>query len=249
MTSIALKITAKFFELMAFMNRQKKVMLALFLLLLVFLGVYLRKTGYISPEEIFSFLAIHRVLALVLYVLIYALMIVLLIPSLPMNLGAGFLWGPFWGGAITLIAATLGASLSFFVARFIARDYLKQKFNGKAWAWLESELHKKNWKVVAFTRANPVFPFGLLSYFFGVTTISFWKYFWSTALFIFPGVFIFAALGDSIGGIILNPSHSSIIRNIFMISLLVTALVVIRFVLKAYSDISTKEEPKELQEL
>jgi len=177
-------------------------------------------------------------------------MIIFLVPTLPMNIGAGFLWGALGGGIITLVSATTGASLAFLVSRYLVHDYFEQKFkNGRTWSWLQNEMKNQSWKAVAFTRANPAFPFGLLSYFFGLTKITFGSYFWSTAGFIFPGVFVFAAIGASLGGLVLDGETSAILNNVFLAGVFVALVVLLRFVVKYYTHISSSGNPFGKEEL
>jgi len=67
-----------------------------------------------------------------MFTLIYALMTTFLLPTLPLNLAAGFLWDPLFGCALSIVAATLGASWSFMLARYLGRDFLEERFTNRA---------------------------------------------------------------------------------------------------------------------
>lgn len=114
--------------------------------------LYLQRAGYLTPENILSYLRLYPTLAPALFVLIYALMVTFLLPTLPLNLAAGFLWGSLFGCALSIAAATLGASWSFLLARYLGRDFLEERFTNRAWRWLRHEIDKQDWKAVAFTR-------------------------------------------------------------------------------------------------
>jgi len=222
--------------------------MAICLIIIVAAIFYLRQNNYLTYGNIIFILKQHPFLAPFLFIIIYGLMVGFFIPTLPMNLGAGFLWGPFWGGPIAILGASLGAIFSFVASRYLAYDYFNDKFNNKIWLWLKQEIQKKNWKVVAFTRANPAFPFGLTSYFFGLSPISFKKYFWTTILAIAPGAWAIAAIGDYIGDIALKGRVYNFIQAIIITSFLITGIIILQYIIKRYSQISNFSPSKTLDD-
>jgi len=97
---------------------------------------------------------------------------------------------------------------------------------------LMEQVRQQNWKVVAFTRINPIFPTAPLNYFFGLTEIPFWSYLMATAIFIAPFAFLFAYLGDSVGGFLLRGDAYQFVQNILGASAAITALFALRLALK-----------------
>ena len=225
---------ANFSFLFKLIGRRKRLIAVICLIVMMAAIFYLRQNNYLTYGNTLFTLEQHPFLAPFLFIVIYGLMVAFFIPTLPMNLGAGFLWGTFWGGPIAILGASLGAVLSFIASRYLARDYFNNKFNNKIWLWLKQELQKKNWKIVAFTRANPAFPFGLTSYFFGLTDLSFGKYFWPTIIAISPVAFLIAYIGDLANGIVLNGGSQNLIGNIFLLSSIITLLIVGLFVISRY---------------
>jgi uncharacterized membrane protein YdjX (TVP38/TMEM64 family) len=221
--------------------RRKRFWLAIVLFGLAVLLYALRQYGYFAPDSIVWFLKSHPVIAPVVFAVVYAVMVMCLVPTLPLNLGAGLIWGPYWGGILTVIGAGTGAAVAFLAARYIVADYLNARFNNTAWFWLREEIHSKGWKAVAFTRINPVFPFGPSSYFFGLTAIGFGNYFLTTVLSILPLSIAFAAVGHSIGSIVLEGDAYALLKNILVISLAVTVLVLLRMAMKKYGNNSLKK--------
>lgn len=211
---------------------RKRFWLAVVLFGLAFLLYAMRHYGYFAPDSIVWFLRSHPVIAPVVFVIAYAVMVMCLVPTLPLNLGAGLIWGPYWGGILTVIGASAGAAGAFWAARYLASDYLNKKFNHSAWTWLRNEIQHKEWKAVAFTRINPIFPFGPSSYFFGVTEISFGRYIVITVLSILPLCLLFAAIGSSIGGIVLSGDAYGLVKDMLAISLAVTLIVALKMVIK-----------------
>ncbi len=212
--------------------RRKRFILAIALFGLAILQFSMRHYGYFAPDSIVWFLKSHPIIAPVVFAIVYADMVVCLVPTLPLNLGAGLTWGPYWGSTLTVVGASTGSACTFLAARYLASDYLNRKFSHSAWTWLREEIQRKEWKAVAFTRINPIFPFGPSSYFFGLTQIRFSRYIVTTVLSIFPLSILFAAVGSSIGGIVLDGNVYRLVKGMLVVSLAVTLLVVLKMVVK-----------------
>jgi uncharacterized membrane protein YdjX (TVP38/TMEM64 family) len=210
-------------------------MLATALFGLAILLFILRQQGYFAPDSIVFFLKSHPVIAPVIFIVVYTVMVVCLVPTLPLNLGAGLIWGPYWGGVLTVIGAGAGSACAFLAARYLGSDYLNKKFSHRAWIWLREEIQRKGWKAVAFARLNPIFPFGPSSYFFGLTQIRFSLYIITTLLSIVPLGMLFAAVGSSIGGIVLEGDVYSLVKNILAISLAVVLLVALKMAIRKFA--------------
>ncbi|MEK7674115.1 MAG: TVP38/TMEM64 family protein [Patescibacteria group bacterium] len=223
-----------------YLFRIRKYFLFAILLIVLFVGVYFRQAGYLNSEKILLLttkMNESTILAPFLFILFYILLIIFFIPTLPMNLGAGFIWGVFPGGIISLIGSALGAAVSFLISRYLAHDYFNSKFNSSFWVSIRDEVGKSDWKVVAFTRVNPVFPFGLTSYFFGLSPISFKRFFISTVVFIIPPSFLFAYIGSMFSDIALSSEMPDLVQKIFIFSLLVTVTFVVNILVKRHYNI------------
>ncbi len=138
------------------------------------------------------------VFAPILYILIYTIAPVLFLPGLPITVVGGILFGPFWGVVYAIIGATSGASLSFLVARYAARDLIKQRLTGPGWNKLDEGVSRHGWKIVAFTRLIPVFPFNLLNYAFGLTAIPFLHYAVVSFICMLPACIAFIVFSSSL---------------------------------------------------
>jgi uncharacterized membrane protein YdjX (TVP38/TMEM64 family) len=196
-----------------------KLALGAVMLSLIVGTFYLRKAGYISPESVMGFLEEHRALAPAVFILVYAIMPSLLLPTLPMSVGAGFLWGPLWGTVLSVVGATSGFTISFLVSRYIAGDYFRTKFDFVLWKWLMEHVEKSGWKVVAFTRINPIFPAAVCSYLFGVTSVRFIDYVWATFVFIIPPCIAIASFGSSLGDFVLTGDMKGVVTKLAIASL------------------------------
>jgi uncharacterized membrane protein YdjX (TVP38/TMEM64 family) len=198
----------------------KKIILALLVLFLISAAAYLRKLGYLSPNLLFEFISTYKILAPALFIFLYSIGPSLFIPSLSLTLtiGAGLLWGPFWGVVFAITGATLGASVSFLIARYILSDAIKERFSYSRWQWLKGKVEIHGWKAVAFSRIVPILPFPVLNYLFGITPIPFLHYLWSTFVFMLPSRIAYVAFGNSMGELILEGNIEGLIIGILIAS-------------------------------
>lgn len=198
----------------------------------------LQHHGYVTPENIMSLLRAHPFLAPIVFLAIYVLSVMCFIPTLPLNLGAGLIWGPYWGGLLTVLGATAGAVGAFLAARYLAADYLNAWFSNRIWSWLRGEVLKKGWKMVVFVRINPIFPFGPASYLFGLTSINFRHYLLTTMLSVVPLSVTFAAVGHSLGSIVLEGDAGALFTDILVVSLAATTLAFLRIAFRRMTKLS-----------
>jgi uncharacterized membrane protein YdjX (TVP38/TMEM64 family) len=131
-----------------------------------------------------------------IFIGVYAIATVLLAPGSILTIGAGFAFG-LWKGFLSVWAgATLGASLAFLVARFIARDKVEAiaKRNEK-FRKIDNAIGKQGAKLVFLLRLSLVIPFNLSNYFYGLTGVKFWPYVLASWIGMIPGTFLFVYIG------------------------------------------------------
>lgn len=215
----------------------KKKLIYLLLLIMIIAIVFLFNNYWaIRPERIFTFVQNNKIIAPFLFIVFFAIMNITLLPTLPMNLGAGLLWGPFWGTLISVIGATCGASCSFIIARYLAHDYCKGKFQNPKLLRLLNVIGGNGWKVIAFVRLDPIFASGPLNYLFGITPIRFGTFIWSTAFFLIPPASIIASVGYFIGWSVLSEESVKDVGHYitFIGALVTTVLIILFFIIKYF---------------
>jgi uncharacterized membrane protein YdjX (TVP38/TMEM64 family)/rhodanese-related sulfurtransferase len=129
-----------------------------------------------------------------LFILIYALASVLFLPGSVLTLAGGALFGPLLGTLYNLTGATLGATLAFLVARYLASDWVEEKSGGRV-KQLINGVEAEGWRFVAFVRLVPLFPFNLLNYALGLTRLGLLPYVIATYVFMLPGAIAYTYLG------------------------------------------------------
>lgn len=206
----------------------KRIMLGFLFFTLVGVVWYLRQLGYVNPEVVFILIAEKPLMAPLIFIACYALSVMLMIPSLPLNLSAGFLWGPVWGTLVAASGSCLGAIGAFLLGRIIMGQPLAKRFDNRVAKWLQGQLNTKGWKIVAFTRINPIIPSGPLNFAFGLTSIDFFSYAWSSFVFLIPPTLAFAIIGYEVGDFVIKGNIADLIRIVFIVSGVITLMVLIK---------------------
>jgi uncharacterized membrane protein YdjX (TVP38/TMEM64 family) len=125
------------------------------------------------------------------FFVIYLGAVIATIPGTIFGVIAGALFGSVIGVILISISSTVGASLTFLIARYFARDTVAQWLSkNKTMKRLDQLTEEQGMVIVGLTRLIPLFPFTLLNYGFGLTKVSFKTYvFWSWLCMI-PGTII-----------------------------------------------------------
>jgi hypothetical protein len=104
----------------------------------------------------------------IVFILGYAIAVVAFIPGSLMTLAAGAIFGLAEGTLYVLVAATLGATLAFLIARHGARAAIEKRIQGdERFAAIDRAIGAEGLKIVFLLRLSPVFPFNLLNYSLG----------------------------------------------------------------------------------
>jgi uncharacterized membrane protein YdjX (TVP38/TMEM64 family) len=165
----------------------------------------------------------------VLFVFIYAVAAAALIPGSALTVLASAMFGSAVGVATVSIAATLGASLAFFIARYVARGSVEQWLGQKAaFRRIDALTEKQGAIIVAITRLVPLFPFTLLNYAFGLTSIRFSTYvFWSW-LCMLPGTVLYVVGTDAVVKLVAGKGIPWLLIGIFIFFIILVTFLVRR---------------------
>src|SRR5262245_14507914 len=110
----------------------KLAVLLTFLALAVYFLRFTEAGRSITPSRFKEFVeSVDRFWAPILYILIYIAGTVLLVPGTVMSFAGAILFGAYLGTLYTWIGATIGATLSFLVAKLLGRGFVDQLLKGK----------------------------------------------------------------------------------------------------------------------
>ncbi len=164
----------------------------------------------------------------IIFILIYIVATVLFLPGAIFTLAGGIIFGPVLGVLYNLAGATIGATLSFLIARYLASDYVSERSGGKL-KQLISGVETEGWRFVAFVRLVPLFPFNLLNYALGLTRIRFIEYVFATFVFIIPGCIAYTYIGYA-GREAISGAEGLIKTILIAIALLAIVMFLPRFI-------------------
>ena len=154
----------------------------------------------------------------------YAGATVAFVPGSVLTLAAGAIFGIVRGVAYVLVGATLGASLAFLVARYIARGAIEQRLEGNdRFTAIDRAVGREGLKIVFLLRLSPVFPFNLLNYALGLTNVRFADYF-VACLGMIPGTLLYIYYGKLAGDVAQLAGGTGVGRGIEYYAVLVLGL-------------------------
>jgi len=137
---------------------------------------------------------IYRVL---LMTAVQTVAVMIILPGTPFNMACGFIFGKEVGSLISVTSTDIAAILSFFIGRYLARDWaekqLEKRPNFKA---IDKAVDKHGWYIIFLIRVSPIFPFGLCNYLFGLTQVHFVKYWISSTVGLAPYTIAYTYLGS-----------------------------------------------------
>lgn len=192
-------------------------------------------------------------LAPIVYVLVYISTTLLLIPGSLLTLGAGGIFG-FWRGfAVVFVGANLGALGAFWLTRTFLRQRVALWAAGNPkFAALDRAIGREGFKMVLLSRLSPVFPFTLLNYFLGLTTVRTSSYVLANLIGMLPGTFLYVylgvtardALGASSGGV---GTWQLVLRIVGLLATVAVVVLITRTAKRAMAQ-AEKENQKEISE-
>ncbi len=133
-------------------------------------------------------------IALLIYVSVTGL-------SLPGAAGLTLLFGwyfGFWRGLVLVsFASTTGATLAFFLSRYLFRDTIQNRFGDRLAAFNKS-LEQEGAFYLFTLRLIPAVPFFVINVIMGLTPIRPRTYWWVSQLGMLPGTAVFVYAGSSV---------------------------------------------------
>lgn len=127
---------------------------------------------------------------------IYMIAPALFLPGSVLTVAGGALFGPFAGALLSLIGATIGATVAFLLARYLAAEWVERRVSGHLQD-IKERVEREGWRFVAFVRLVPIFPFNLLNYALGLTRLSVQTFAVTSFITMAPGALAYAYLGDA----------------------------------------------------
>ncbi|MEQ6389963.1 TVP38/TMEM64 family protein [Bacillaceae bacterium S4-13-58] len=177
------------------MNRRAVVVLII--LLIIASLMYLNQTVLnLSPQLLKEWFLSFGRYAPALFISAYIVRPMILFPASVLSITSGLVFGAVVGTVYTVIGATLGAVLSFLIARKLGDEFVKRKYSVK-WDGVQRKMENNGLLYILFLRLIPIFNFDLISYLSGLTRIKLSPFFIATLVGIIPGTYAYNFLGSS----------------------------------------------------
>jgi uncharacterized membrane protein YdjX (TVP38/TMEM64 family) len=123
---------------------------------------------------------------------------VLFVPGSLLTLGAGFVFGLAKGTVIVSLGSTAGAAAAFIVARSLVHDWVAHRVARRpTLVAIGRAVETEGFKIVLLTRLSPIFPFNLLNYAYGLTSVPFRTYLLASWIGMLPGTIMYVYLGSA----------------------------------------------------
>jgi uncharacterized membrane protein YdjX (TVP38/TMEM64 family) len=191
------------------MSKRKKQIVLLVVLLSVIAALRLSPLGSVLTfdnlvrhrAELLSFVGAHYASSAFLFIVVYVLVTALSLPGAAiLTLAGGFLFGTILCTLYVNVGATAGAVLAFLSARYLLGNRLQEKYAGQLGRFNE-EIRRNGTSYFLTVRFIPIFPFFLINFLSGLTTVSLGTFLWTTSAGIIPGTAVYAFAGRQIGSI------------------------------------------------
>ncbi|MBD8015542.1 TVP38/TMEM64 family protein [Microbacterium sp. APC 3898] len=131
-----------------------------------------------------------------IYMLIYTIRPLVFFPASVLSIAGGLAFGAWQGTFYTIIGATLGAMLSFIIAKSVGKSLVRKEWTGNA-GKIQSQMEQNGFLYVLLFRFIPVINFDLISYAAAFAKVRFGSFALATLIGIIPGTFAYNFLGSS----------------------------------------------------
>jgi uncharacterized membrane protein YdjX (TVP38/TMEM64 family) len=158
----------------------------------------------------------------------YAIGCIFALPASIFIIAAGVVWGWKFGALYAMCGAMIGATLSYFVGRFLGEGLL-QKF-GRAGRAVEAQVASAGFKTMLVVRLIPGPPFAVWNYGAGVARVKFSDYFLGTLLGTLPAHLIFAYCADALFNGTMTEGDA--VKRLAIVAALILAMVFLPNLLK-----------------
>ena len=136
------------------------------------------------------------IMAPIIYIAMIAFAAVFFLPGIPLTIIGAIIFGPLQAIIYVSTGTTLGAVLSFLIARYTARSFIEQMLGqNEIFQKIDEGVKEKGWKMLVITRLIPLFPYNVQNYVYGLTGIDFLTYVFFTWLCMLPSITIYVLTG------------------------------------------------------
>jgi pyruvate/2-oxoglutarate dehydrogenase complex dihydrolipoamide dehydrogenase (E3) component/uncharacterized membrane protein YdjX (TVP38/TMEM64 family) len=135
------------------------------------------------------------------YFALYVAMAALALPGAALlTLAGGAIFGFGWGLLLVSFASSLGATLAFWMARWLLRDLVQSRFAAQL-AVINAGVQRAGWMYLLSLRLIPVVPFFLINLTMGLTALRSWTFYWVSQVGMLVGTAVYVNAGIQLGNL------------------------------------------------
>ena len=191
--------------------------------LAVALVIWLSRSVFdVNAEDLRNWILSFGLWSPLVYIIAYTIRPLIFFPASVLSIAGGLAFGAWMGTLYTIIGATLGAALSFIVAKTVGKSLVKKQWTGNA-AKIQTQMEQNGFLYVLLFRLIPVINFDLVSYLAAIAKVRFVPFALATLIGIIPGTFAYNFLGSSfVSG---NPQIIAAAVAVFIVLTVVPILI------------------------
>ena len=157
------------------------------------------------------------------------------LPAFLLTFANAGLFGWVKGAMLSWSSAMAGAILCFYIARFYGRTAVEKLTSKFALDGIDKFFDKYGKYAILIARLLPFMSFDIVSYAAGLTSMSFWSFFWATGLGQLPATIVYSYVGGMlVGGV----------KTLVTGLLILFSLSVMAFLVKKIWDEKNKKDEK-----
>jgi pyruvate/2-oxoglutarate dehydrogenase complex dihydrolipoamide dehydrogenase (E3) component/uncharacterized membrane protein YdjX (TVP38/TMEM64 family) len=135
------------------------------------------------------------------YFVVYLAVATLSLPGAALlTLAGGGIFGLGWGLLLVSFASTVGATLAFWMARFVLRDTVQARF-GNRLAEIDRGVQRDGALYLFSLRLIPLVPFFVVNLAMGLTSMRAWTFYWVSQLGMLAGTAVYVNAGTQLANI------------------------------------------------
>lgn len=147
---------------------------------------YINSFGILAPTVSFLLMVFQSVMAP--------------LPAFLITFANASLFGWVKGAILSWSSAMAGAALCFYIAKFYGRGTVEKLTSKFALESVDEFFEKYGKYAILIARLLPFMSFDIVSYAAGLTSMSFWSFFWATGLGQLPATIIYSYIGEMLSG-------------------------------------------------
>lgn len=220
------------------MKKDKRIInilkISIFIIILLAGAIFLRYSGIENLQELEMIIQNSGSLAPLIYITLFSILPTFFMPVTILAMAAGYVFGILPAGIYTFIAAFINSTLTYFLGKYVAYDFINDLANEKYPDVYNKLKEKSNGKegfiFMLIVRLLPFVPYTLLNYMSGAVGFNYLVFISSSMLGILPGIFIYTNIGTNLSELGSKNFYISIL--IFVIFVSITTLIAKKY----YSD-------------